>query len=105
MSWIYGLGGGVLLVVLVLFSIANRTVVTVNLWPMPFTSELPLALAILGGLLFGAAPVLVWATVRRWRDAWVIHRLRAQVAAQEKRLSILERQERAETSLAATAEE
>ena len=46
------------IIILVTFAIANREMVTVNLWPLPFTSSVPLFIAILGafavGLLIGS---------------------------------------------------
>ena len=50
---------GVVAVLAVVFALANREVVTVNLWPFPFDKPMPLYIAILGavalGLILGAA--------------------------------------------------
>jgi putative membrane protein len=46
-------------IALATFAIANRTIVTVDLWPLPFTATVPLFSCILGafaiGLLFGTS--------------------------------------------------
>ena len=49
-------------IVLVLFTVSNRATVTVGLWPLPQSLELPLYLALLAALLLGfiAGGVCVW---------------------------------------------
>lgn len=53
----------IVIVLLVTFAIANRQVVIVNLWPLPFTLSVPLFIAILGafavGLLVGVALIAI----------------------------------------------
>ncbi|MGE5506741.1 MAG: lipopolysaccharide assembly protein LapA domain-containing protein [Actinomycetota bacterium] len=56
LNWIVGLP---LAVLLVMFAVANRREVTVELWPLPWSMDLPLYLAVMApltiGLLAGAA--------------------------------------------------
>jgi uncharacterized integral membrane protein len=51
-----------LLLVLVLFALSNRTPVHLGLWPTDYVAELPLSVAVLGGMAvaFLAGGVLVW---------------------------------------------
>ena len=64
-----------LTVVLAVFAVANREPVTISLWPLDLTLDLPLFLLALGtfavGLLLGA--FLIWLPLLRWR-----HRARAE---------------------------
>lgn len=55
--------------VVIIFAVANRHAVTLELWPLPFAVDLPVYLAILGALVAG---VLVggsvqWASDTKWR--------------------------------------
>jgi len=72
------------IVVLITFAIANREMVTVNLWPLPFTSSVPLFAAILGafavGLLIGSG-----------LTAWSRQRLKIQARSSERRAERAER--------------
>lgn len=83
----------VFIVILVTFAIANREMVTVNLWPLPFTSSVPLFAAILGsfavGLLIGSG-----------LTAWSRQRLKIQARSSERRA---ERAERAAAEQKASA--
>ena len=72
------------IVILITFAIANREMVTVNLWPLPFTSNVPLFAAILGafavGLLIGSG-----------LTAWSRQRLKIQARSSERRAERAER--------------
>tara|TARA_R110000787_G_scaffold9192_14_gene32316 strand:- start:177 stop:506 length:330 start_codon:yes stop_codon:yes gene_type:complete len=72
------------IIILVTFAIANREMVTVNLWPLPFTSSVPLFIAILGafavGLLIGSG-----------LTAWSRQRLKMQARSSERRAERAER--------------
>lgn len=75
-----------LLLLLVLFALSNTAPVRLGLWPTGFSGEMPLSLAILGGMAvaFLAGGVLVWiselAQRRRARRAeQTIRLLEAQV--------------------------
>lgn len=60
-SWIISLP---LMAVAVVFAIANRHIVTLDLWPLAFSIDLPLFILVLGclfaGLLIGA--IIMWFT-------------------------------------------
>jgi putative membrane protein len=66
------------------FAIANREMVTVNLWPLPFTLNVPLFVAILGafgvGLIIGSALM-----------GWTRQRLRVRAYVAERKADRLER--------------
>ena len=49
-GWIFGIP---LATVILVFSIANRGDVTIDLWPLPITANLPVYLIGLGGLALG----------------------------------------------------
>jgi lipopolysaccharide assembly protein A len=75
-----------LLLLLVLFALSNTTPVRLGLWPTGFSREVPLSLAVLGGMAvaFLAGALLVWvselAQRRRARRAeQAIRLLEAQV--------------------------
>ncbi len=75
---------GLLCALAVVFALANREVVTVNLWPLPFDKPMPLYIAILGavalGLILGAAA------------AWPAReKMRRRARAGERRAAALER--------------
>jgi uncharacterized integral membrane protein len=58
-----------LAIVVVVFAVANRDRVAINLWPLPFDILVPLYVAVLGalgvGVLVGGA--VVWFGVLKWR--------------------------------------
>lgn len=58
-GWIIGLPLALLAVV---FAVANRHLVRLDLWPFPFSVDLPVYLAVLGALVLGllAGAFLVW---------------------------------------------
>jgi len=72
MRFLRGLIGAVLLVLLVIFAVANRQPVTVGLDPLPFAVDLPLYLLVF--LVFFAGLVL-GAMAGRW-NAWASARRR-----------------------------
>ncbi len=53
----------------VLFAISNRGLVTLSLWPLPFTLEVPVYLATLVALVIGflAGGAVAWNAQRRYR--------------------------------------
>ena len=83
-----------LLLLLVLFALSNRTPVRLGLWPTDYTLELPLSLAVVGGMAvaFLAGGLLVWfsalAQRRRARHAEeMVRLLEAQVQELKARLA------------------
>ncbi|AIB10658.1 hypothetical protein ABAZ39_01215 [Azospirillum argentinense] len=81
----------------VLFAISNRGLVTLSLWPLPFTLEVPVYLATLVALVIGflAGGVVAWNAQRR-------HRRRARRSSD--RVSYLERELKETQARAAAAE-
>ncbi len=74
----------------VVFAIANRHPVTLNLWPLPWEIDLPVYIAVLGTLAVGmaAGAAAQWITDGKWR-----RRARAgrrSTAALERRLTVAE---------------
>ena len=83
--------------VAVLFAISNRDLVTLSLWPLPFTLDAPVYLATLVALLVGfmAGGFVTWNAQRR-------HRRRARRSAD--RVFYLERELKETQARAAAAE-
>ncbi len=83
--------------VAVLFAISNRGIVTLSLWPLPFTLDAPLYLATLIALLVGflAGGFVAWNAQRR-------HRRRAR--REGDRVAYLERELKETQARAAAAE-
>lgn len=81
----------------VLFAVSNRDVVTLSLWPLPFTLAAPVYLATLVALLLGflAGGFVVWNSQRR-------HRRRAR--RESNRVLFLEREVKEAQARAAAAE-
>lgn len=81
------------MVVVVVFSIANRHAIDINLWPLDRIESLPLfavVLAVLiGGFLLGA--IVMWLSAGRWRDT--ARRSRYQKEDLERELAYLRRQQ------------
>jgi len=82
-----------LLLVMLLFALSNKTPVRLGIWPTDFTLQLPLSLAVLGGMAiaFLAGGVIVWFSElsqrRRARHAeQVVRLLEAQVQELKSRL-------------------
>nr|WP_211112232.1 LapA family protein [Azospirillum soli] len=94
MTWIITLP---IALVAVLFAISNRDLVTLSLWPLPFTLEAPIYLATLLALLVGfvAGGFITWNAQRR-------HRRRARRGAE--RVFYLERELKETQARAAAAE-
>jgi uncharacterized integral membrane protein len=83
LSWIVTIP---ITLIAVLFAVSNRATVAFAVWPLPFSLELPLYLAVLGVLVLGfvAGGVVVWLGQHRYRrDA---RRSAARVAALERDL-------------------
>ncbi|MBF0373316.1 MAG: LapA family protein [Alphaproteobacteria bacterium] len=82
LSWIIGLPVAIALVV---FAVANRQIVPVDLFPLPIAAELPVYLVVLGALLAGFLMGLL--------AAWIAgHRHRAKARAEARRAAHLERE-------------
>lgn len=68
LAWLIGIPVAILAIV---FAVVNRQLVTVDLWPLPWTVSLPLFLMVLGamglGLAFGGAVVWISAGAARKR--------------------------------------
>jgi len=62
LSWMITLPLGLIIIV---FSIANRTPVEVSIWPLPFTADIPLYIISLIALVSG----VVWGGVSAWLAA------------------------------------
>ena len=62
LTWLIFLPVAALIVV---FAVVNRTVTTINLWPLPFEIDLPLFGVIFGGALIG----IVWGGIATWLAA------------------------------------
>lgn len=82
-----------LLLLLVLFALSNRQPVRLGLWPTDYALELPLSLAVIGGMAvaFLAGGLLVWLSAlaqrRRARQAeQTVRLLEAQVQELKARL-------------------
>ena len=58
-----------LAIAVVAFSVSNRTPVTVEVWPLPFTWELPLFLVVLAGTFVGF--VIATHGSGRWDCKWL----------------------------------
>jgi uncharacterized integral membrane protein len=59
----------VVAVVLILFAVSNREMVSVGLWPLPDLLQLPLYLVLLGALFVGfiVGELVAWVGGWRWR--------------------------------------
>ena len=75
---------GVVAILAVVFALANREVVTVNLWPLPFDKPMPLYIAILGAVALG----LILGAAASWPAR---ERMRRRARAGERRAVALER--------------
>ena len=82
---------GIIIVLVSFFSQANRGMVTVSFWPFAADMTAPMALVILGSVIFGAAAgiILCGVSLIKWR-------LRAK--KYQKRVLVLERQHHQETN-------
>jgi len=60
---------GLLALILVIFAIDNRQVITLSLWPLPFELSTGLYLVVLLALLLGflLGELVAWMNGRRWR--------------------------------------
>ena len=76
--------GALCIFLLAAFAIANRGIVTLNLWPLPFATTMPLFASILGAFAFG---LLVGAGV----TALSRQRLKIQARSLERRAERAER--------------
>lgn len=74
-----------LIVLAVVFAVANRHDVRLELWPLPWVLDLPVYLAVLGALVKG----MVIGAVVMWLSG---HRARANARQQRRRAESLERQ-------------
>lgn len=65
----------------VVFALANRQLVTIDLWPLPFAVDLPVYLAVLGALALG---LLVGGSVQRVSGAGRRRRASARLRGRSK---------------------
>ncbi len=74
----------------VVFAVANRHAVTLNLWPLPLEVDLPVYIAVLGALAAGMAigGSAQWISDGRWRRRARAGRRKA--SALERRLTLVE---------------
>jgi lipopolysaccharide assembly protein A len=78
--------------VLALFAASNRESVALGLWPLPFVLDLPLYLAILGGLLIGFVAGALAASLAGWKRRREIRRKSRRIAALERELAATQAQ-------------
>ena len=78
--------------VLALFAASNRESVALALWPLPFVVQLPLYLAILGGLLVGFIAGAFAASIAGWKKGREIRRTGRRIAALERELAATQAQ-------------
>jgi uncharacterized integral membrane protein len=81
-GWIIGLPA---LLVVAIFAVANRQPLTLELWPLPWSVEVPLYLAVLGPLVLGLLIGLLagWSSGLRSRRHARSERRRADSLARE----------------------
>jgi uncharacterized integral membrane protein len=76
-------------VIAVVFAIANRSPVELNLWPLPWRTTLPvylvILLSLLAGFLIGAAVALLSGGRRRQRSRARLQAANAELAALQRR--------------------
>ena len=74
-------------VLLILFAVSNRAIVSVGLWPLPDVVDLPLYLVVLGTLVVGffAGDLVAWVGGWRWRRE--ARRSRERIAMLERELA------------------
>ena len=55
--------------VVIMFAVANRQTLTLELWPLPFAVDLPVYLAVLGALVVGVliGGSVQWMSDIKWR--------------------------------------
>ncbi|MEO5375161.1 MAG: lipopolysaccharide assembly protein LapA domain-containing protein [Alphaproteobacteria bacterium] len=80
-TWIVGVP---LAIVATIFAVANRGMVALDLWPLPFMVDVPVFLAVLAALLVG----LLTGALMSWVSAG---RLRARLRERNARIADLER--------------
>ena len=88
-------------IVVMIFAVSNRNVISVDFWPLPFSQDIPLYFLSLGTLAFGFffGALMTWLSVAKWRIIAIsrkrdtdfaqkeIERLQAKIKDQEKQLS------------------
>lgn len=84
-------------IVIVTLAVANRQLVPVSLWPLPYAYELPLFVVALGALLLGV--LIAW--VVAWLSGW---RFRTRAYRDHRRVIALEARERLKQEEADVAE-
>jgi len=82
-------------VVLIVFAVSNRTMTTIDFWPLPVQAELPLYLLVLGTLIIGfvVGELVGWIGSWRWRRE--ARRGRERIAMLERELEAAQTQHRA----------
>ena len=91
--------------IFVIFAVANRHALTLNLWPLPLEIDLPVYIAVLGALAAGMAigGSAQWLSDGKWR-----RRARAgrrEATALERRLTLVEAAREGQDAAGATAAE
>ena len=91
--------------IFVIFAVANRHALTLNLWPLPLEIDLPVYIAVLGALAAGMAigGSAQWLSDGKWR-----RRARAgrrEATALERRLTLVEAARESQDAPGATAAE
>lgn len=85
MKFLAWLIGAPLAIVAVAFSIANRDLARLDLWPLPFSVDLPVYVTVLGSMVAGS--------LLGWVAAWLSSgRLRARLRERNARILELERE-------------
>jgi len=88
-------------VVVILFAVSNREIVSVGLWPLPDFAAMPLYLVVLGCLLIGfvCGQLSSWLGGWRWRRE--LRQARDRIAALEQELAEIRAQQGPHTPVAA----
>ncbi len=71
--------------IVIVFAVANRQPVTLELWPLPFAVDLPVYLAVLGALVIGVliGGLVQWLSDTRWRRKARVGERKASALARE----------------------
>lgn len=68
LSWLIGVP---ILIIVIIFAVVNRGVVAVDLWPLPWSAQLPVFLLVLGALAIGLVigALISWFSASKARGA------------------------------------
>jgi lipopolysaccharide assembly protein A len=86
MKWLWWIVFALVALILILFAASNREMVSVGLWPLPDSLQLPLYLVVLGTLIVGffSGQLVTWVAGWHWRRE--ARRSRDRIAALEREL-------------------